>query len=203
MFFTSLCAYRAPMVARAVQKMLKFYQKTANFFQEPCRVHSSAVRTSCGTILCAFESWDRATKHPNNSGARLATTEHPFSTFVSRSGDMRAESHPHRFARWKINVQWGTQNLRILPSSCQCSNRASSWCASWPRWSTWSRRVREPLHPACILYNFSPENAIPKTSATSSKVPRRLPLSKIRVAHGRPNFCFRSWLEISHFLRLF
>ena len=30
------------------------------------------------------------------------------------------------------------------------------------------------------------ENAIPKSSATSSKVPLRLPLSKIRVAHGRP-----------------
>ena len=32
MFFTSLCAYRAPMVARAVQKMLKIYKKTAIFF---------------------------------------------------------------------------------------------------------------------------------------------------------------------------
>ena len=40
MFFTSLCAYRAPMVARAVQKMLKFYQKTANFFKN--RVGSTA-----------------------------------------------------------------------------------------------------------------------------------------------------------------
>ena len=41
------------------------------------------------------------------------------------------------------------------------------------------------------------ENAIPKSSATSSKVPLRLPLSKIRVAHGRPNFCFQSLYEMS------
>ena len=32
MFFTSLCAYRAPMVARAVQKMLKIYLKKQQFF---------------------------------------------------------------------------------------------------------------------------------------------------------------------------
>ena len=41
------------------------------------------------------------------------------------------------------------------------------------------------------------ENAIPKSSATSSGVPLRLPLSKIRVAHGRPNFCFQSLYEMS------
>ena len=74
----------------------------------------------------------------------------------------------------------------------------------WRRvWKLRSRLITSRRHPACILYNFSPENAIPKTSATSSKVPPRLPLSKIRVAHGRPNFCFRSWLEISHFWSLF
>ena len=74
----------------------------------------------------------------------------------------------------------------------------------WRRvWKLRSRLITSRRHPACILYNFSPENAIPKTSATSSKVPRRLPLSKIRVAHGRPNFCFLPWLEISRFLRLF
>ena len=30
------------------------WSKNSNFFQEPCRVHSSAVRTSWKTILCAF-----------------------------------------------------------------------------------------------------------------------------------------------------
>ena len=68
----------------------------------------------------------------------------------------------------------------------------------WRRvWKLRSRLITSRRHPACIPYNFSPENAIPKTSATSSKVPRRLPLSKIRVAHGRPNFCFQSLYEMS------
>ena len=40
MFFISPCAYRAPMVARAVQKILKIDQKTAIFFKN--RVGSTA-----------------------------------------------------------------------------------------------------------------------------------------------------------------
>ena len=87
------------------KKCWKFIKKQQKIFQEPCRVHSSAVRTSCGTILCAFESWDRAPQHPHNNGARFAATDRSFWIFVPRGGDMRAESHPHRFARWKIKVQ--------------------------------------------------------------------------------------------------
>ena len=80
------------------KKCWKFIKKQQKIFQEPCRVHSSAVRTSCGTILCAFESWDRAPQHPHNNGARFATTERPFSSFVSRGGDTRAKST--RTSQW-------------------------------------------------------------------------------------------------------
>ena len=36
------------------ENCLKLIRKQQNFIQKPYRVHSSAVRTSCGAILCAF-----------------------------------------------------------------------------------------------------------------------------------------------------
>ena len=47
------------------QNASKKYQISSNIIQKPCRVHSSAVRMSWETILCAFWSWDRAWQHPN------------------------------------------------------------------------------------------------------------------------------------------
>ena len=70
-------------------------------------------------------------------------------------------------------------------------------------WKLRSSLIRSRTHPGRTSSIFSPENAIPKSSATSSGVPRILPLPKIRVAHGRPNFCFRWYMRFSHIWRLF
>ena len=66
------------------ENCLKWIRKQQNFIQKPYRVHSSAVRTSWKTILCAFESWDRAWQHPNIFRTRQKSIRLQIYGFVPR-----------------------------------------------------------------------------------------------------------------------
>ena len=75
----------------------KRIRKQQNFIQKPYRVHSSAVRTSWETILCAFESWDRAWQHTNTLRTRLRSIRlqiYGFAPWHDNNHTARSQTEP-------------------------------------------------------------------------------------------------------------
>ena len=79
------------------ENCLKWIRKQQNFIQKPYRVHSSAVRTSWETILCAFESWDRAWQHTNTLRTRLRSIRlqiYGFAPWHDNNHTARSQTEP-------------------------------------------------------------------------------------------------------------
>ena len=140
MFFTSRCAYRAPVVARAVQKILKIDQKTASFFS----------RTVSGPQLGRpDELWGNLMRVLKLRSSSTTSTQQR-STICSHRPcilDFCAPRRRHARRRARPTLPWPT--LKITNAERNESSKSSTITRAPPPSSKLTPRWRAS-HPRCL-----------------------------------------------------